>query len=255
MKTPGIEDRVISFGVGLAAIPERRQYRGSMGVVHSVAMGMNQGYSMNISRPPFRSPVLCIDEFLPEEDAQCILRECVDLKKIYMPARVFDSLNSTKFDPEYRSNDVVYLGDVFRSCPERSDILRIMKTKIWSPECRELWHEGYYIFDIINYSTWQEAVISRYGNRGFYRRHQDTRRDHITYRLVTIVYYIHRTDAQFMGGTLVLWEGDESLRIEPKHNRAVVFPSFTFHEVESVCMGSDDWKCGRFSLNYWVGFR
>jgi hypothetical protein len=114
---------------------------------------------MNVSRPPFRSPVLCIDEFLPEKDAQCVLQECLDLKKIYMPARVFDGPNSTRFDPEYRANDVVYLDEVFRSCPERSDILRIMRTKIWTPGCRTLWHEGYYVFDIINYSTWQEAVI------------------------------------------------------------------------------------------------
>jgi hypothetical protein len=210
---------------------------------------------MNISRPAFRAPVLCIDAFLTEEDAQRVLQECLDLKKIYMPARVFDGPDATRIDPNYRTNEVVYLDDVYRSCLERSDILRIMKSRIWTSECRELWHEGYSLFDIINYSTWQEAVISRYGDQDFYRKHQDTRRDHITYRLVTIVYYVQRNDAQFTGGSLVLWEGEDSLRIEPKHNRAVVFPSFVFHEVESVHMESQEWECARFSLNYWIGFR
>ena len=210
---------------------------------------------MNVFRPAFRSPVLCIDDFLAEDDAQRLLQECIDLKKIYMPARVFDGPNATKIDPKYRKNEVVYLDDVFRSAPERSEILSIMKAKIWTDECRKLWHEGYYIFDIINYSTWQEAVISRYGNFDFYKRHQDTRRDHITYRLVTLVYYVNRIPEQFTGGSLILWEGDESLTIEPKHNRAVVFPSFTFHEVENVHMTSEKWEDGRFSLNYWMGFR
>jgi len=210
---------------------------------------------MNVFRPAFRSPVLCIDDFLAEDDALRVLQECIDLKKIYMPARVFDGPNATKIDPKYRKNEVVYLDDVFRSAPERSDILSITKKKIWTDECRKLWHEGYYIFDIINYSTWQEAVISRYGNCDFYKRHQDTRRDHITYRLVTLVYYVNRIPEQFTGGSLILWEGDESLTIEPKHNRAVVFPSFTFHEVENVHMTSEKWEDGRFSLNYWMGFR
>lgn len=210
---------------------------------------------MKVSRPPFTGPVLCIDDFLDEEDARKVLQECLDLKKVYMPARVFDGASSTKIDPNYRANDVVYLGDVFKGDSERSDILRIMKERMWSEDCKKLWHEGYYIFDIINYSTWQEAVISRYGESNFYKKHQDTRWDHITYRLVTLVYYVNRTPEQFSGGCLTLSNGEERLPIEPKHNRAIVFPSFMFHEVEPIKMNSDRWEDGRFSLNYWIGFR
>jgi len=210
---------------------------------------------MDVSRPQFRSPILCIDDFLLEEDADRVLQECIDLKKIYMPARVFDGPNATKVDQNYRMNEVVYLDDVFRSAPERSDILRILKNKIWTEECRKVWHEGYYVFDIINYSTWQEAVISRYGARDFYHKHQDTRKDYITYRLVSMVYYVNRVPEQFTGGSLTFWHDEESMRIAPKHNRAIVFPSFTFHEVESVDMQSGKWEDGRFSINYWIGFR
>jgi hypothetical protein len=212
-------------------------------------------FPMNVQKLPFRSPVLCIDDFLVQEDAGRVLQECIDLKKIYMPARVFDGPSATKIDQNYRSNEVIYLDDVFRGAPERSDILRIMKKKIWTEECKALWHEGYYIFDIINYSTWQEAVISRYGNCDFYKKHQDTRRDHITYRLVTLVYYVNRTPEQFTGGSLTLWDSGDNVRVEPKHNRAVLFPSFTLHEVENVRLNNDNWEDGRFSLNYWMGFR
>jgi len=189
---------------------------------------------MNIVRPTFRAPVICIDDFLPAEDAGAILQECIDLKKVYMPARVFDGPTQTKIDAEYRNNEVVYLDDVFRTAPERSDTLRVIKSRIWADECRRVWHEGHYIFDIINYSTWQEAVISRYGDGAHYKKHQDTRRDYITYRLVSLVYYVNKTPQQFSGGNLVIWDEDETLKMEPRHNRAVVFPSFCFHEVESV---------------------
>ena len=205
---------------------------------------------MNVSRPSFRSPILCIDDFLPEEDAQKVLQECIELKKVYTQATVFDGPNASKIDLKYRNNEVLYLNDVFRASPERSDILGIIKQKVWTEECKTLWHEGDYIFDIINYSTWQEAVVSRYGDGAFYKKHHDTRRDHITYRLVTLVYYVNRLPEQFTGGSLILLHGDERVHLEPKHNRAVVFPSFTFHEVEPVSMSSEEWDHGRFSLNY-----
>jgi hypothetical protein len=35
----------------------------------------------------------------------------------------------------------------------------------------------------------------------------------------------------------------------------VLFPSFTFHEVEKVDTAGDEWDRGRFSVNYWIGFR
>src|ERR1039457_1447797 len=127
---------------------------------------------MNVSRPAFSSPIICIDEFLPDEDAQRILQECIDLKKVYMPARVFDGPAATRIDPKYRANEVVCLDEVFRGDPRRSDILRIIKAKIWTEECRSLWHEGEFILDIINYSTWHEAVISRYGHSDLYKKHQ-----------------------------------------------------------------------------------
>jgi 2OG-Fe(II) oxygenase superfamily len=148
---------------------------------------------------------------------------------------------------------VVYLGDVFRGAPERSDILSIIKKKIWTEECRTLWHEGYF-------ST---SSITRHGKKLRSRdmvmatfmedtRTQETITSPVGWsRSFTNV---NRTPEQFTGGSLTLWESDQRLRVEPRHNRAVLFPSFTFHEVEPVHMNSEKWEDGRFSLNYWMGF-
>jgi Rps23 Pro-64 3,4-dihydroxylase Tpa1-like proline 4-hydroxylase len=210
---------------------------------------------MKISRPTFGAPALVIDDFLVEEQSSMILQECIDLKKVFMPGMVFDGKNSTKVDPSYRTNEVVYLDEIFRSAPERSHILSIIGKKIWTDECRALWHEGYSIFDVINYCTRHEAVLSRYGDDQLYHRHQDTRWDHITYRLVTMVYYVNREPEKFSGGELVLWHDSEQVKIQAKHNRAVVFPSFLMHQVETVQMKSNEWDDARFSINYWMGFR
>jgi 2OG-Fe(II) oxygenase superfamily len=210
---------------------------------------------MKVSRLNFKSPILCIDDFMSDEEAASVLQECIDLKKIYMPATIIQGPAVPKLNTQFRKNDVVYLDDVFRSAPERSDILTLMKRKIWTEECRLLWHQGDYIFDIINYCTWQTAILSRYGNCDFYKRHRDTRNDQITNRLVTLVYYVNTIPERFTGGALTFWSDDQSTKVEPKHNRAVVFPSFTLHEVENVRISSDKWEDGRFSLNYWMGFR
>lgn len=82
-----------------------------------------------------------------------------------------------------------------------------------------------------------------------------TQGDHITYRLVTLVYFVNQPPVSFKGGELVLWAEKESVRFEPRHNRAIIFPSFVFHEVEKVAMTNDEWELGRFSVNYWIGFR
>jgi hypothetical protein len=210
---------------------------------------------MNIDRPKFSCPVICIDNFFLTDDAERVLQECIDLRKVYMPAKVFDGPTASKIDNSFRTNTVVYLDDIFRSSPERSDILKLFRQKIWDDECRRIWHEGYLLFDIINYSTWQEAVISCYTNGSFYKSHQDTRRDHITYRLVTLVYYVNTQPTHFKGGALVLKSGEESFKIAPQHNRAVIFPSFVMHEVEAVEAPDVEWHNNRFSINYWIGFR
>jgi Rps23 Pro-64 3,4-dihydroxylase Tpa1-like proline 4-hydroxylase len=210
---------------------------------------------MKVIRPTFAAPVLCIDDFLAEDDAQAVAHECIELKKVFMPAQVFDGAHVTKIDAGYRSNDVVYLDQIFRSAPERSSILSIMSKKIWDDECRSLWHEQYLIFDIINYCTSREAVLSRYGDGHFYSRHKDTRWDHITQRLVTLIYYSAPSRQAFSGGTLTLWSGEEHLPLDPKHNRAIVFPSFVDHEVHKVATQGQNWEDTRFSLNYWMGFR
>ncbi len=212
---------------------------------------------MTIAELEFPTRILCIDDWLPEADAQKVLQECIDLKKVYMPAKVFDGPNESKVNTAYRRNDVVYLNDVFRSAPERSDILETMRKHVWSPEMRALWAKGGYLTEIINTCNWVESVLSRYGNCDFYGKHKDTRPDNAHLRLMTLVYYVNKEPEKFSGGALTFWDGEKSLKVAPKHNRLVVFPSTLMHEVENTRVEDDDtaFENGRFSLNYWLGYK
>jgi Rps23 Pro-64 3,4-dihydroxylase Tpa1-like proline 4-hydroxylase len=210
---------------------------------------------MRVSRPPFSGPILCIDDFLSDQDAQAVLRECLLLRDAYMPAMVFDGTHTTNQNTKVRKNTAVQLNEAFRDRHQQSSILHLIGEKIWTPECRALWHVGHPVFDTINHSTRYEAVLSYYGDGDFYKKHRDTRPDDGAYRVVTLLYYVHRHDVKFSGGSLVLWQDGRPLPLSPKHNRAIVFPSAMLHEVEPVHMDGKDWECGRFSINYWLGFQ
>jgi Rps23 Pro-64 3,4-dihydroxylase Tpa1-like proline 4-hydroxylase len=209
---------------------------------------------MDVSRPEFASPLICIDGFLSDQAAQHILQECIDLEPLFVPATINEHDGGSKLDRSYRCNQVLYLNQLDRDPSVRADAMSILRRRIWSEDCKRLWHEGEYIFDIINYSSFQSGVISRYGDGDFYKRHRDTVWDHVANRLVTLVYYVNRVPERFSGGRLILFKGGREVALEPRHNRAILFPSFTVHEVEPVRMENADWADGRFSLNYWIGF-
>ena len=63
----------------------------------------------------FLHPFYASMTFLPPKNSQRVLQECIDLKKVYMPAKVFDGPTATKIDLNYRKNEVVYLNDVFNN--------------------------------------------------------------------------------------------------------------------------------------------
>lgn len=199
-------------------------------------------------------PIILIDNFLAQEDARSVLQEYINLRSTYTTARIVDGPFTSKIDQSFRRNKITYLNSNLFSATSKSDTYSILRNKVWSEPCRSLWHEGYYLFDIINYATHHELVVSRYGHQDFFKRHQDTLWDHLPCRLVSLIYYINVTPKTFSGGALTLWHQGEFIKIQPEHNLAVVFPSFAYHEVDVVSLADETWEHGRFSINYWMGF-
>lgn len=95
------------------------------------------------------------------------------------------------------------------------------------------------------------------GDGGHFVRHIDTlakQKLFETDRIVSSVYYFHREPARFKGGELIMhaMAGDQTLAIEPKHDRLVVFSSIAPHEVNLTSVPSGAFEDSRFSINCWL---
>ena len=226
-----------------------------MGII-SVIKEKIENTDRQVNKLDFSCPVLVIDNFLSVEENHLCLQEAIDLKPVYLPARV-GFAEANRRDTSIRTNDVVHLDNVFRGAAHRSKLLTILHKTICQPEYNKLWHEGYTIFDIINYATWREMTLSRYGEGNFYQKHQDTvfskDNNEITHRLVTICYYMNT--GKFEGGELSVFDKDKSIDIQPTNNRAVIFPSFVHHAVKPAKIDGSKFENGRFSINFWLGFK
>ena len=86
-----------------------------------------------------------------------------------------------------------------------------------------------------------------------YASHQPARGD----RMLSAVYYFHRTPRAFSGGQLRLHRlgaapGDAGTDIEPDDNSIAIFPSWGPHEVMPVACPSGAFADARFAINGWI---
>ncbi|MDH6137527.1 Rps23 Pro-64 3,4-dihydroxylase Tpa1-like proline 4-hydroxylase [Kitasatospora sp. MAA4] len=100
----------------------------------------------------------------------------------------------------------------------------------------------------------------------FYRPHQDTSTDFAPRRLLTFVYYLHRTPRPFEGGELRMfdaalplhtgttgrWEEKTWRDWEPEHDSIVFFRPTAWHEVRPVSCPSRRHADSRFAINGWL---
>ncbi len=106
-----------------------------------------------------------------------------------------------------------------------------------------------------------ELQVTCHGDGAFFKAHADSGKEFDRHRVISYVYYFHRSPKAFTGGGLRLFDAsvesaryaqDAFTRIEPVGNSLVFFPSNTAHEVERVTVESGAMADGRFSLNGWI---
>ncbi|MFI9209923.1 2OG-Fe(II) oxygenase [Streptomyces sp. NPDC053253] len=100
----------------------------------------------------------------------------------------------------------------------------------------------------------------------FYRPHQDTSTEYASRRLLTFVYYLHRTPRPFGGGELRVFDAALPLHMEPtgdweertwrdwepEHDSIVFFLPTAWHEVRPVVCPSGQHADSRFAVNGWL---
>ena len=107
-----------------------------------------------------------------------------------------------------------------------------------------------------------EIQLTAHNDGNYYRVHNDSSGEGFTHRLISFVYYFHRTPKSFSGGELRIYDRDVKdgmLRpaatwkdIQPLDNSLVFFDSRDMHEVMPVVCPSKTFGDGRFTINGWL---
>jgi SM-20-related protein len=107
-----------------------------------------------------------------------------------------------------------------------------------------------------------EAQITASNHGDFFRKHMDNSDGVHRRRVVSYVYYFHRTPRRFAGGELLLyptWHEDgrvvfatKARTIAPSQNRIVFFASSALHEIRTIRCPSGELADSRFTVNGWV---
>lgn len=108
--------------------------------------------------------------------------------------------------------------------------------------------------------------LNAHNDGDFYRPHQDTSAEFAPRRLLTFVYYLHRTPRPFDGGELRVFDAALPLHTEtagrwqertwrdwePEHDSIVFFLPTAWHEVRPVSCPSKHHADSRFAINGWL---
>ncbi|MGW7540977.1 2OG-Fe(II) oxygenase [Streptomyces sp. NPDC054770] len=116
-------------------------------------------------------------------------------------------------------------------------------------------------------------TLNVHNDGDFYRAHQDVSSQDAARgvlaakRVVTFVYYVHRTPVPFTGGALRMYDSAMPLNVHhdglrredctyrdfaPDHNSVVFFLPSALHEVMPVSCPGGDYADSRFAINGWL---
>lgn len=94
-----------------------------------------------------------------------------------------------------------------------------------------------------------ESQLTAHNDGNYYKRHNDNGSPDTARRILTYVYYFHRSPKGFSGGELQI-EGEA---IAPIDNSIIFFSSGIMHEVLPVRCESKSFEDSRFTVNGWLG--
>jgi SM-20-related protein len=191
-------------------------------------------------------PVVRLENFLGEAVAGQILRQVVARQEEFQPSRIGSDLEG-RLDLSFRVSKKLRhpgaLGTevelaVAEILPEVLAEMKIGRIQSYRLETELVWH----------------------GNGAFFKPHIDTKlyeNNHLSSRVLSAVYYLHRKPKPFRGGQLRLYplspaEIERYRDVEPVSDSVVFFPSWFPHEVLPVHSDSEAFADGRFAVNCWV---
>jgi len=188
----------------------------------------------------------CIDNFLTPEEISLLWNFVEENRENFEPTKT--STNAV----DYRKSFVLpatYFPALYAALSSR---LMFLFPKI----AYELVHPEFEVGSV-------EMQLTATNDGGFYKTHNDSGHAESQKRELTYVYYFNREPKQFTGGALQLYKTDlnsgelelpdeQSILIEPIHNRIIFFDSRLMHQVLPARVASKDFFDSRFTLNGWI---
>jgi hypothetical protein len=209
----------------------------------SLAFSLTGGARSSDGGDLLPAPVLVLDDFLPAELHEEILRLALAHRSALEPSttlrRTQEDWRRSRVDrhPAFGEALLALVCDVAQMAIARF---------------------GLQPFDIVS----RDMQFTVHNDGDFYKPHRDAREGDLGHRRLTYVYYLNREPRGFEGGGLRLFDTSRGgnryaeqafTKVMPQSNRLVLFPSYVWHEVEAISCRSGLYEDSRFTLNGWLG--
>lgn len=194
-------------------------------------------------------PVVVLDEFLARPQIDDLIAWVVENEQRFAVSQVITPSGAGRLDTGHRRSKVLFdygpLNAVFAE--------RLMS--VFGYACDRAGVGRFPVSQI-------EMQITASNDGEYFRAHTDNTHPLLTGRRLTYVYFFHREPAAFAGGRLRFFQtsqgrqgrlvaGPQIAEIGPRQNQVVFFPSFYYHEVETVSCPSRLFVDSRFTVNGW----
>ncbi|MEJ8856787.1 2OG-Fe(II) oxygenase [Variovorax robiniae] len=187
---------------------------------------------------------MVLDDFVGDATAQRLLEYAIANEAVFLPSKVALGYEG-------------HVDETHRVSKVNPDIESVMP--LIEPMIRKAVADAIPRLGLVNVDSYfLEPEIAWSGDGAFFKMHADTLRDRANPRVLTMVLYFHKEPKAFEGGQLRLYGlgaqpgSSDYQEIEPRWDRAVIFPSWFPHEVLPVRCRSTSFEDGRFALNCWV---
>lgn len=178
-------------------------------------------------------PYVVIDDFLTEEDLKEVW---ATLDSFPLDGLLPGSETGTAYvygsNREAKQNKGVFLEQLYSGHPQMCRMAKPLVPK-YSEICQEVGklHPAFRSVE----KEWQGSILcSYYENGDYYDEHQDT-------TAVTGLLWLAKDESKFEGGNLLIERTDP---VPFKHNRLVMFPGYTLHQVSPIKMKVKDAASG-----------
>lgn len=199
---------------------------------------------MNISYYTVKDlPVVVIDELYNEEALEKIWHELTFVSKGDKLKSPSETGSATDDSGELlKKNKAIGLDNIY-AIREVSDILTENRV-IWDLELVNQLMDHHAFFRYLRWSNMDSTLISYYEDSDYYSPHRDD-------AIITALTWFYQTPKQFNGGDLTI---EDTLKIECRHNRCVLFPSMLYHGVDSISLDKSlqGKNFGRYAMSQFI---